>query len=140
MTLIKRGGGQWVTLICAAVLVACTSTTPEEKKEAGTDAEADVGADADAGQPGPGACATKACGEDCDKCEWGACTDDAAPHQLQCNRFGKCVYISMSNIPPPCQGPTECGDASCGDGSYCHCMFNAAKRCCPVGTECEPCL
>lgn len=118
--------------------VACTSetATSEPMNDAGSDAAPDSALD---GPNGEAACLHKACGDPCDECEWGACQDDAAPHQLQCNATGKCQYISMTNTPPACVGPIACGDGSCGDGQTCHCMFAPAKRCCPAGTECEPC-
>lgn len=132
-----------IVLILAALFVACTSTTtPNENTEgsSGGAGSGGLGSGGSASEAGPGACATKACGDHCDTCEWGACAaGDAAPHELQCNASGKCQYISMTNTPPACAGPIQCGDASCGSGFSCHCMFSATKRCCPIGTVCEPC-
>ncbi|GMV14385.1 MAG: hypothetical protein KJ015_35840 [Myxococcales bacterium] len=87
-----------LTVVLWSGAVACTSqpAKPETSGDAGSDvADAPVGT---------GACMNKACGDFCDKCEWGACQDDAAPHGLQCNAAGLCQYISMTAPPPACPG------------------------------------
>lgn len=116
-------------------VLACTSAETAPSADAGPDVEPDGAGDvADAAA----SCLNKACGETCDVCEWGAC-EDAAPHALACNRVGKCQYVSMTAPPPACAGPTECGAGQCADGFSCHCPLVPERRCCPVGTECEPC-